>query len=88
MDICAGGTINSGATSITFTNNHAVPCNITSCSLPGFPTIPPNVVVPARVGSQPGTKTVQLDPPPTVKGDYPYTADCCDQLTGPVIKVQ
>jgi hypothetical protein len=57
-------------------------------SLPGFPTIPPNVVVPAKVGSQPGTKTVQLSPPPTVAGDYPYTPDCCDKETNPVIKVQ
>jgi hypothetical protein len=88
MDICAGGTINSGSTSITFTNNHHVPCNITSCSLPGFPAIPPIVVVPARVGSNPGTKTVPLNPPPTVKRDYPYTPDCCDKETGPVIKVQ
>jgi hypothetical protein len=88
MDVCAGGTINAGATSITFTNNHTVPCNITSCSLPGFPTIPPPVVVPARVGSQHGTKTVPLNPPPTVKDDYPYTPDCCHKETNPVIKVQ
>jgi hypothetical protein len=88
MDICAGGTISIGATSITFTNNHTVPCNITSCNLPGFPSIPPNVQVPARVGSQPGTKTVTLNPPPTVAGTYTYTPDCCDQGTPPQIKVQ
>jgi hypothetical protein len=88
MDVCAGGTINKGASSITFTNDHPVACNITSCSLPGFPTIPPNVVVPAKVGSRPGTKPVQLNPPPTVAGDYPYSPDCCDKETNPVIKVQ
>jgi hypothetical protein len=37
-----------------------------------------DVVVPAKVGSQPGTKTVPLNPPPTVKGDYKYTPDCCN----------
>jgi len=88
MDVCSGGTINSGATSITFTNHHKVACNITSCTLPGFPPIPPNVVVPAKVGSQPGTITVPLNPPPTVPGSYPYTPDCCDSDTPPVIKVQ
>jgi hypothetical protein len=85
MDICAGGSINVGATSITFTNDHKVECKITSCELPGFP---PNVVVPAKVGSHPGTKTVQLNPPPTVKGDYEYTPNCCGKETNPVIKVQ
>jgi hypothetical protein len=84
MDVCAGGSISVGATSITFTNNRPVACKITSCELPGFP-VP--VVVPAKVGSQPGTATVTLNPPATVKGDYKYTADCCDK-TNPVIKVQ
>ncbi len=90
MDVCAGGTISIGATSITFTNNHPEPCNITSCDLPGFPPIPPDVQVPARVGSQPGTITVPLNPPPSVvnpKG-YPYTPACCDEDTNPTIKVQ
>jgi len=88
MDVCAGGFISVGATSITFTNDHPVACNITSCTLPGFPHIPPPVVVPAKVGSKPGTKTVTLNPPPTVKCDYPYTPDCCNKETNPVIKVQ
>jgi|HubBroStandDraft_5_1064220.scaffolds.fasta_scaffold1726458_1 hypothetical protein len=88
MDVCAGGTINAGATSITFTNHHKVPCNITSCALPGFPKIPPPVTVPAKVGSTPGTITVPLNPPPTQTGDYEYTPDCCDLETNPVIKVQ
>ena len=88
MDICAGGTISIGTTSITFTNNHTVACNITSCNLPGFPTIPPNVQVPARVGSQAGSKTVTLNPPPSVAGTYTYAPDCCDPGTPPEIKVQ
>ena len=82
MDICAGGSISVGATSITFKNDHNVDCTITSCELPGFP--PPPVVIPAK-----STRTVPLNPPPTVKGDYEYTPDCCGKKeTNPVIKVQ
>ena len=88
MDVCAGGTISIGTASITFTNDHNVVCNITSCALPGFPSIPPNVQVPAKVGSQAGSKTVILNPPPSVAGSYSYTPDCCDQAGPPVIKVQ
>jgi len=88
MDVCAGGKISIGATSITFTNDHPVICNITSCDLPGFPSIPPDVQVPARVGSQPGTTTVPLNPPPSVAGTYDYTPDCCDEETPPTIKVE
>jgi hypothetical protein len=88
MNVCAGGSISVGATSIIFTNHHPVECKITSCDLPGFPPIPPDVVVPAKVGSHPGTKTVQLNPPPMAKGDYEYTPDCCGKETNPVIKVQ
>ena len=88
MDVCAGGKISVGATSITFTNHHRVVCNITSCALPGFPPIPPNVQVPARVSSNDGTKTVPLNPPPSVTGTYTYTPDCCDGETAPTIKVE
>jgi len=49
MDVCAGGSISVGATSITFTNHHTVACKITSCELPGFPPIPPDVVVPRKL---------------------------------------
>jgi len=47
-----------------------------------------DLVVPAKVGSQPGTKRVPLTPPPMVKGDYEYTPDCGNQETNPAIKVQ
>lgn len=85
MDICAGGTIDAGATSITFTNNHNQQCTITSCNMPGWPTQPP--VIPARSGSTPGTGVVNLSTPAQI-GTYNYTPNCCDELTAPQIKVQ
>ncbi len=51
MDVCDGGTINSGSTSITFTNNKTSSCTITSCTLAGWPTTDP--VVPAKQGLRP-----------------------------------
>ncbi len=84
MDVCAGGTIDAGANTITLTNNHRVACNITSCSMPGFP-VPTQV--PAKQGSTAGSTVVTLSSPATC-GDYPYTPDCCDQGTPPAIKVQ
>ena len=85
MDICAGGTINAGVNTITFTNHHTAQCTITSCTMPGWPTTDP--VVPGKQGSTPGSKVVNLSTPATV-GSYTYTPDCCDQGTDPVIKVQ
>ncbi len=83
MDVCAGGTIRSGSNTITFTNDRNAVCTITSCTMPGFP-VPTSI--PAKQGSNPGSKTVNLSQPAQV-GNYPYTADCCDVATGPAIKV-
>ena len=85
MDICAGGTVSVGVNSISFTNHHSADCTITSCNMPGWPTTDP--VIPKKVGSTPGTGTVQLSQSATV-GTYPYTPNCCDQQTPPAIKVQ
>ncbi len=85
MDVCAGGTINAGATTVTFENHHPESCTISGCTMPGWPTSDP--VVPAQQGGHPGTLTVQLSQPAVV-GDYPYTASCCKKRTGPQIKVQ
>jgi hypothetical protein len=85
MDICAGGTISAGATSITFTNHHAEACTITGCSMPGWPTVPPQI--PGKQGSNPGTGVVNLSVA-AQPGNYPYTPDCCPQGGAPVIKVQ
>ena len=85
MDVCAGGTISIGDNSITFTNDHREQCTITSCDMPGWPTTDP--VIPGRQGSTPGTGIVYLTEPAQA-GTYDYTPDCCDQETGPQIKVQ
>lgn len=85
MDVCAGGTINAGATSITFTNHHSEDCTITSCDMPGWPTTDP--VIPRKQGSTPGSQIVELSTPAT-PGTYDYTPTCCDEETGPQIKVQ
>jgi hypothetical protein len=85
MDVCAGGTINAGATSITFTNHHPEDCTITGCDMPGWPTTDP--VIPGKQGSTPGSLAVDLSTPAT-QGTYDYTPDCCDEETGPQIKVQ
>ena len=85
MDVCAGGTISVGSTSITFTNDHTVKCTITSCDMPGWPTTAP--VIPKRQGGTAGRAVVNLNPPATA-GCYTYTPDCCGPETNPTIKVQ
>jgi hypothetical protein len=80
MDICGGGTVGVGATSISFTNDHNEDCTITSCTLPGWPTTDP--VITAK-----STQPVNLTQPATA-GDYTYTPSCCRKRTNPVIKVQ
>jgi hypothetical protein len=85
MDICAGGKVSIGATSITFTNDHPKDCTITSCDMPGWPTTDP--VILKRKGGTPGSGVVYLNPPAT-KGTYTYTPDCCGDETPPTIKVQ
>ncbi len=80
MDICAGGTISIGATSISFTNNHDEDCTITSCTMAGWPTTAPVI-------THKQTQSVPLSTPAT-KGDYTYTPNCCKKRTDPTIKVQ
>jgi len=80
MDICAGGTVSVGATSISFTNNHNENCTITSCTIAGWPTTDP--VIAAKT-----TQSVPLSTPATA-GDYTYTPNCCTKRTDPIIKVQ
>jgi hypothetical protein len=85
MDVCAGGTISTTTSSITFVNHHSQPCDLGSCKLPGWPK--PDPWVPAEAKGVAGTLTLQLSPP-IAKGDYPYKPDCCGKETDPVIKVQ
>ena len=86
MDVCAGGTINAGATSITFTNHHTVKCTITSCNMPGWPTTDP--VIPKQENGVAGTQVVIITVPAVAGNTYNYTPNCCDQGTPPQIKVQ
>jgi hypothetical protein len=84
MDVCRGGTVPAGSTSITFTNHHTEPCVITGCLMPGWPAI--NPVIPAEQNGIPGAATVQLAA--IVRpGTYPYLASCCPNAK-PVIIVQ
>jgi hypothetical protein len=85
MDVCGGGTISVGATSITFENHHDQTCTLADCTMSGWPTTDP--VVPAKNGATPGTLTVQLSSS-AVAGDYTYTPSCCNKRGAPVIKVQ
>lgn len=81
--VCNDGSISRNASSITFVNYGQVPCTITSCGVPGWPSPPkPNPVVPAEQNGVPGTVTVQLDSQ-TQPGTYPYTSDCCGQRQMP-----
>lgn len=84
MDVCKGGTIGPGATSITFTNDHSEPCTITGCNMPGWPAN--NPVVPAEQNGVPGTLTIQLAAS-VRSGTYPYQASCCPE-SHPKIIVQ
>jgi hypothetical protein len=86
MDVCAGGTISAGATSITFTNHHDEECTITSCDMPGWPTTDP--VIPKKKDGVAGTQVVDLTEPAVAGNTYDYTPDCCDEETPPQIRVQ
>ena len=83
MDVCKGGTVSAGSTSIRLTNNHPEPCAITGCEMPGWPA---NLVVPAEQNGVPGTLTVQLAAR-VAPGTYPYQASCCPE-SHPKIIVQ
>jgi hypothetical protein len=87
IPVCTGGTVASGVTTITFTNSLTEEVEITSCTLPGWPTTPPEV--PAASGGVNGTTNVILSTR-TVVGTYSYTTlPACNTMgTDPQIKVQ
>ena len=86
--VCQDGTIGQTDGMITFINNSAAACIITSCTMPCWPSPPaPNPVVPAAQNGVAGEKTVALICfPPT--GTYSYTSGCCPDVTPPKIIVQ
>ena len=85
IDVCKGGTVPAGATSITFVNYHPEPCTISGCKMPGWP--PANPVIPAEQNGVPGKLTIQLAARLAVPGKYPYLASCCPGAH-PVITIQ
>jgi hypothetical protein len=80
---CNGGTVASIDGAITFQNNFATACTITSCTVPCWPYPPPDPgpVVPA---GQQLTIPLRCLPAP---GSYNYTASCCPELTPPTIVI-
>jgi hypothetical protein len=83
FDVCAGGTVSAGETSITFTNHRSNSCTLsdngTANSLLAL-TGDSSIVVPAKSGTPPvnGTKTVDILSAAT-PGTYTYSSACCDR---------
>lgn len=77
--LCNSGTVDHNDGAITFVNNFASPCTITSCTVPCWPYPPPNPgpVVPAN-----SQLTVALRCLPAT-GTYTYTASCCPAVALP-----
>lgn len=78
IDICAGGTVS--ADSITFVNHHGQDCTVTG--LGDLVDCGDSFTVPKKSST---TCTILADAQP---GSYPYSADCCDKDTNPVIIYQ
>jgi len=93
MDVCDGGTISGGSSSITFTNSHTTqftintPTNVnTGTDMPGWPATAP--VVPAAHNGTAGSKVVQLSVNAQSNNTYEYTTTpACPQGTNPRIVV-
>jgi hypothetical protein len=95
MDVCSGGTISGGVTSIEFTNsNPDQSFTITNCvstsngqPMPGWPATDP-VVLKAKAGV-PGSHVVRLSVAAISGNTYEYTpSPTCPQANNPQIKVQ
>jgi hypothetical protein len=85
IDLCAGGTVSAGSTTITFTNHRPKACTITglgdllSCGDP--------FSVPAKANGVNGTITCTILSN-AAAGTYPYQSSCCDDQTNPSIVYQ
>jgi hypothetical protein len=85
IDLCAGGTVSAGSTTITFTNHRPRACTITglgdllSCGDP--------FSVPAKANGVNGTITCTILSN-AAAGTYPYSSSCCDGETNPSIVYQ
>jgi len=94
MNVCDGGTISGGVTSILFTNtSNTTSYTITSCkdsngnTMPGWPATDP--VIPMASGGVNGTHTVQLSVAAISGKQYSYTPNpLCPNNLPPKIIVQ
>jgi hypothetical protein len=95
MNVCDGGTISGGVTSITFTNPSTTTIyTITNCvstsngqTMPGWPATDP--AIPKAQNGVAGTHTVQLAVAAQPGNTYQYTpSPQCPQATAPKIIVQ
>ena len=94
MNVCDGGTVSSGITSIPFTNtSNTTAYTITSCkdangnTMPGWPTTDP--VIPKASGGVNGSYTVVLSVATISGKQYSYIPNpVCPTNTPPKIVVQ
>jgi hypothetical protein len=85
IDLCAGGTVSAGSTTITFTNHRPNACTITG--LGSLLSCGNSFPVPAKASGVNGTKTCTILTNATA-GTYPYSSSCCGDETNPVIIMQ
>jgi hypothetical protein len=83
IDVCSGGTISTGAISITFTNGGSSPVVIPDLGLPGF--VNP-ATIPASSNGNKGSQLFVIQP--ASGGPYTYHPAPCQQGAAPEIKVQ
>jgi hypothetical protein len=83
IDVCSGGTISTGALSITFTNGGSAPVTIPDLALPGF--VNP-ATIPASSNGNKGSQLFVIQP--ASGGPYIYHPAPCQQGAAPEIKVQ
>lgn len=85
FDLCAGGTVSAGSTTITFTNHRPNACTITG--LGSLLDCGNSFSVPGKSGSVNGSKTCNILSN-AAAGTYPYSSSCCDDQTNPAIILQ
>jgi hypothetical protein len=85
IDLCAGGTVSAGSTTITFTNHRPNACTITG--LGNLLSCGNSFSVPAKANGVNGTITCTILSN-AAAGRYPYSSSCCDDETNPVIIMQ
>ena len=85
IDLCAGGTVSAGSTTITFTNHRPTQCTING--LGSLLNCGNSFPVPAKANGVNGTVTCTILPGAPA-GRYPYSSSCCDDETNPVIIMQ